>query len=72
MVIGTRAGYQSLEKVSSPKSHPGAGFTEYLLRTDPRVVKRKMSKFHVKRATHRRWPQPTRTPEEAARVLGAI
>ena len=42
------------------------------LRTDPRVVKRKMSKFHVKRATHRRWPQPTRTPEEAARVLGAI
>ncbi len=42
------------------------------LRTNPRVVKRKMSKFHVKRAAHRRWPQPTRTPEEAVQVLGAI
>ncbi len=42
------------------------------LRSNPRVVKRKMSKFHVKRAAHRRWPQPTRTPTEAVRVLGAI
>ena len=42
------------------------------LRTNPRVVKRKMSKFHVKHEAHRRWPQPTRTPKEAVRVLGAI
>lgn len=29
------------------------------LRANPRVVKRKMSKYHVKRAEHRDWPQPT-------------
>jgi hypothetical protein len=30
------------------------------LRANPRVVKRKMSNFGVKRAAHRCWPQPTR------------
>jgi hypothetical protein len=29
------------------------------LRALPRVVKRKMSNFGVKRAHHRHWPQPT-------------
>lgn len=36
-------------------------------RAHPRVVRRKMSKFHVKRETHRRWPQP-RMP--TIKVLG--
>jgi hypothetical protein len=39
------------------------------LRANPRVVKRKMSNFGVKRAEHRNCPQPTRTPAEAVRVL---
>jgi hypothetical protein len=34
-------------------------------RAFPRVVKRKMSNYHLKRAHHRRWPQPTRTSTEA-------
>lgn len=29
------------------------------LRSNPRVVKRKMSKFKLKRDEHRAWPQPT-------------
>ena len=33
---------------------------ERRLRSNPRVVKKKMSKFHVKRPEHDRWPQPTR------------
>jgi hypothetical protein len=41
------------------------------LRANARVVKRKMSKFRVKRAEHRQWPQPTRSPQEAIVVLGA-
>lgn len=39
------------------------------LRANPRVVKRKMSKFNVKRAAHRDWPQPTRPAAQAVRVL---
>ncbi len=41
------------------------------LRAAPRVVKRKMSKFGVKRAAHRNWPQPTKPAREAVRVLAA-
>ncbi|MCA1842858.1 MAG: hypothetical protein LC792_06625 [Actinobacteria bacterium] len=41
------------------------------LRANPRVVKRKMSNFRVKRAEHRSWPQPTRSPEDAIVILGA-
>jgi hypothetical protein len=32
---------------------------ERRLRTNPRVVKRKMSNFHLKRPEHCQWPQPT-------------
>jgi hypothetical protein len=39
------------------------------LRAAARVVKRKMSSYAVKRAEHRSWPQPTRTPSQAVRVL---
>jgi len=39
------------------------------LRANPRVVKRKMSNYNVKRADHRAWPQPTRPPGQAVRVL---
>jgi hypothetical protein len=41
------------------------------LRTNPRVVKRKMSNFAVKRPEHRNWPRPARTPEQAVVVLGS-
>jgi len=38
-------------------------------RLNPRVVKRKMSKFHLKRPEHQRWPQPTKPFREAVAVL---
>lgn len=41
------------------------------LRAAPRVVKRKMSNYGVKRPGHAGWPQPTRHPAEAVVVLGA-
>jgi len=34
-------------------------------RSNPRVVKRKMSKFNLKRAEHRSWPQPSGSFREA-------
>jgi hypothetical protein len=39
------------------------------LRSAARVVKRKMSKYGVKRDVHRSWPRPSRQPAEAVRVL---
>ena len=41
------------------------------LRAAPRAVKRKMSNYAVKRTVHRSWPQPTRPPAGAVRVLAA-
>ncbi len=41
------------------------------LRANPRVVRRKMSNYNLKRTEHRSWPQPTRTIEAAIRVRGA-
>jgi hypothetical protein len=38
------------------------------LRTNPRVVKRKMSKWAVKRDEHRRWPRPTKPPSQAIAI----
>jgi Insertion element 4 transposase N-terminal/Transposase DDE domain len=38
-------------------------------RSNPRVVKRKMSNFALKRAEHRTWPRPTRTFLEAVRLI---
>jgi hypothetical protein len=38
-------------------------------RCNPRVVKRKMSNFALKRETHRHWPQPTKSFAEAVVVL---
>ena len=40
------------------------------LRAAARVVKRKMSSYSVKRAEHRNWPQPTRSPPDAVRIVG--
>jgi hypothetical protein len=42
---------------------------ERRLRSNARVVRRKMGNFEVKRATHRRWPQPTMSVREAILVL---
>jgi hypothetical protein len=39
------------------------------LRAAPRVVKRKMSSYGVKRAAHRAWSQPTVRPEAAIAIL---
>jgi hypothetical protein len=38
-------------------------------RSNPRVVKRKMSKFHLKRPCHHRWPQPARPFREAVALI---
>ncbi|NNN36160.1 hypothetical protein HLK59_38530 [Streptomyces sp. S3(2020)] len=38
------------------------------LRAQPRVVKRKMSNYQLKRAGHHTWPQPTRPPTEAVTI----
>lgn len=35
------------------------------LRTNPRVVKRKMSNYKAKRPHHHDWPHPTSPPHEA-------
>lgn len=42
------------------------------LRSQPRVVKRKMSNFAVKKAVHRCWPQPTRPPAAAGCIRRVI
>jgi hypothetical protein len=39
------------------------------LRSFPRVVKRKMSNFALKRDGHRRWPQPTKPSDEAVVIV---
>ena len=41
------------------------------LRSQPRVVKRKMSNFGVKKGAHRHWPQPTKPPAEAVTIRWA-
>jgi hypothetical protein len=41
------------------------------LRAFPRAVKRKMSNYQLKRATHRAWPQPTMPSLEAVSILPA-
>jgi hypothetical protein len=38
-------------------------------RSNPRVIKRKMSKFKLKREQHHHWPQPSRTFQEAVAIL---
>jgi hypothetical protein len=38
-------------------------------RSNPRVVKRKMSNFGVKNQSHRHWPQPTKPFREAVVLL---
>lgn len=41
------------------------------LRQNPRVIKRKMSKWPVKRPEHRAWPQPSKPAEDAIDTLAA-
>jgi hypothetical protein len=38
-------------------------------RSNPRVIKRKMSKFDLKREQHRHWPQPTKSIADAIVLL---
>jgi hypothetical protein len=40
-------------------------------RINPRVIKRKMSNWPVKRPEHRNWPQPTSPPEDTITILAA-
>ena len=37
-------------------------------RSNPRVVKRKMSNYALKRTEHQPWPQPAHDPDEAVRI----
>jgi hypothetical protein len=39
------------------------------IRTNPRVIKRKMSNWAVKRPEHRNWPKPTKPPSDAITIL---
>jgi hypothetical protein len=39
------------------------------LRASPRVVKRKMSNYAVKKASHRNWPRPAKRPQDAVIIL---
>jgi hypothetical protein len=41
------------------------------LRANPRVIKRKMSGWPVKRPEHRQWPQPSRPAKETIEILAA-
>jgi hypothetical protein len=41
------------------------------LRASPRVVKRKMSNYGVKRASHRDWSKPAKRPEDAVLILSS-
>ena len=40
-------------------------------RENPRVIKRKMSSWPVKRPEHRDWPQPARPAEDSITILAA-
>jgi len=40
-------------------------------RTNPRVIKRKMSAWGVKRPEHRNWPQPTKPADDTIAILAA-
>ena len=62
---GIRALYQ---QVLDDILHPHEILPPQRLRVNPRVIKRKMSKFPVKRSKHRSWPQPTRSSENAVRI----
>jgi len=42
---------------------------ERRLRANPRVVKRKMSQWAVKRAEHRHWPRPDPPPAETIAIV---
>ena len=44
---------------------------ERRLRRNPRVIKRKMSNWPVKRLAHRNQPQPTELPADAITILAA-
>ena len=39
------------------------------LRSQARVVKRKMSNYHLKRTGHRGWPEPTRIGPQAVLIV---
>ena len=53
-----------LEGVGTPSTGSCAGSTRPAgrLRAAPRVIKRKMPKWHVKRAHHASWPRPQHPP----------
>ena len=40
-------------------------------RANPRVIKRKMTNWGVKRPEHRDWPQPTKPASDAITILAA-
>lgn len=70
---------RSADAAAAPLAHAIAEILHELLpqrrlRSNPRVVRRKMSKFSVRRAEHAAgcWPQPTRTTRQAVRIIGEV
>ena len=54
----------------SPRSSPSR-LGPRRLRTNPSVIKRKMSNWGVKRPEHRNPPKPTKPPSDAITILAA-
>ena len=76
MRAARRSVRRSVDDVAAGLSHATEEILHELvpnrrLRANPRVVRRKMSNFAVKRPEHRCWPQPTMSIEDAIRIVGS-
>lgn len=74
MRAARRSVRRSVDDIAAGLSHATGEILHELLperrlRSNPRVVRRKMSKYNVKRPEDRSWPQPTRTIDEAIRIV---
>ena len=76
MRAARRSVRRSVDDLATGLSHAKAEILHELLpnrrlRANPRVVRRKMSNFNLKRPEHGSWPQPTLPIEAAIRIVGA-
>ncbi len=76
MRAARRSVRRSVDDLAVGLSHATAEILHELLphrrlRANPRVVRRKISNYNLKRPEHCSWPQHTRTTDEAIRILGA-
>jgi len=68
MRAARRSVRRTVGELTTGLSHASAEILHELLphrrlRANPRVVRRKMSNYNLKRPEHRSWPQPTRTTD---------